>query len=132
MRSRLKNTKRSDWCFLDVLTGNKIGDTGATSISEALKTNTTLTELDLGGEKQQMVSNKHLFFNRTKSTGNVIGGLGAKALSESLKVNTKLISLGLRSEQKITIAKYIQRLCSRFFQQVTRLEIQEQNLCVTL
>ena len=52
-------------CFLDVLTGNKIRDTGATAISDALKTNTTLTELDLGGDTQQTISNKnkHFFFS---------------------------------------------------------------------
>ena len=31
-------------------TGNKIGDEGVTQISELLKTNTTLTSLDLGGD----------------------------------------------------------------------------------
>ena len=31
-------------------TGNNIGDSGAMKICEALMTNTTLTELDLGGD----------------------------------------------------------------------------------
>ena len=31
-------------------TDNKIGDEGAIAISESLKTNTTLTELNLGGD----------------------------------------------------------------------------------
>ena len=31
-------------------TGNEIGDEGANQISESLKTNTTLTELDLSGD----------------------------------------------------------------------------------
>ena len=35
------------------LTDNKIGDTGATSLSEALKSNTTLTKLNLGGEDKR-------------------------------------------------------------------------------
>ena len=63
-----QNTKKEvNRCFLDVLTGNKIGDTGATAISDALKTNTTLTELDLGGDNQQTISNKnkHFFFSIT-------------------------------------------------------------------
>ena len=36
--------------FLFTSTDHEIGDTGATSLSEALKSNTTLTELNLGGE----------------------------------------------------------------------------------
>ena len=36
----------SDW------TENKIGAEGARVLGDALKTNTTLTELDLGGEQQ--------------------------------------------------------------------------------
>ena len=31
-------------------TGNRIGDSGASKISESLKVNTTLTELDLSGD----------------------------------------------------------------------------------
>ena len=47
-------------------TGNNIGDTGAASLSDALKSNTTLTALDLNGEYErnetQMISvNKPLF-----------------------------------------------------------------------
>ena len=33
------------------MTGNGIGIEGTKSVSEALKTNTTLTELNMGGEK---------------------------------------------------------------------------------
>ena len=33
-------------------TGNNIGDTGATSLSEALKSNTALTQLNLLGENK--------------------------------------------------------------------------------
>jgi len=32
-------------------TGNEIGDSGASKISESLKVNTTLTKLDLGGDE---------------------------------------------------------------------------------
>ncbi len=35
-------------------TGNKIGDEGARMISEALKTNTTLTKLDLRGYENEV------------------------------------------------------------------------------
>ena len=33
--------------------GNKIGAEGARALSEALKTNTTLQSLDLGGEQEE-------------------------------------------------------------------------------
>ena len=33
-------------------TGNEIGDEGARFVSEALKTNTTLTTFDIGGEQE--------------------------------------------------------------------------------
>ena len=35
------------------MTDNGIGDEGAKAMSEMLKVNTTLTELDLGGEKRR-------------------------------------------------------------------------------
>ena len=37
------------FCFYQS-TGNKIGDTGAASLSDALKSNTALTQLDLESE----------------------------------------------------------------------------------
>ena len=44
-------------------TGNKIGDTGATSLSEALKSNITLTKLDMSGEDQ--IENTQKYFQQT-------------------------------------------------------------------
>ena len=40
------------WCVNPIKqwTGNLIGDEGATAISESLKTNTTLTKLNLEGD----------------------------------------------------------------------------------
>ena len=39
-------------------TVNHIGERGATSLSDALKLNTTLTELDLGGEDKRKKTQK--------------------------------------------------------------------------
>ena len=39
-------------------TDNDIGDTGATSLSESLKSNTTLTELDLSSEDKRKKTHK--------------------------------------------------------------------------
>ncbi|AIK95649.1 hypothetical protein [Candidatus Odyssella acanthamoebae] len=59
---------------------NQIGDTGGTALGEALKTNTTLTFLDLGN----------------KDWGkNKIGNRGGTALGEALKINTTLTYLDL-------------------------------------
>ena len=39
--------------ILREITGNEIEDTGAASLSESLKSNTTLTKLDLSGEDKR-------------------------------------------------------------------------------
>ena len=44
--------------FLFMSTVNKIGDTGATSLSHSLKSNTTLTELDLEREDKRKKTHK--------------------------------------------------------------------------
>ena len=54
---------------------NSIGVEGAKELAEALKTNTTLTEINLGD--------------------NSIGGEGAKAIAEALKTNTTLTQINL-------------------------------------
>ena len=84
-------------------TENKIGDTGATSLSETLKSNTTLTSLSLDGEDKRRhkrhPSTSHSFPFLFSSTGN-IGDTGATSLSETLKSNTTLTRLSLGSEDK--------------------------------
>ena len=86
-------------------TDNEIGDTGATSLSDALKSNTTLTQINLECEDKrnntQMASiNNPLFSIHINSTGNGIGETGTTALSEVLKLNTTLTELYLSSEHK--------------------------------
>ena len=83
-------------------TDNSIGETGATSLSEALKSNTTLKVLHIGGEDKrnntQMASiNNQLISILIKSTGNWIREGGATSLSDALKSNTTLIELKLNS-----------------------------------
>ena len=90
--------------FLFTSTGNKIGERGATSLSESLKSHTTLTELDLTGENKTRKTQKWQFTIFTivylHVTGNGIGYIGAESLSESLKSNTTLAKLNLMSEKK--------------------------------
>ena len=97
---------KSLFSFLFTSIGNNIGETGAASLSESLKSNTTLTELDLSSEdkkkkKTQKTSiNNSLFSLLFTSTGNNIGDSGATSLSALLKSNTTLTKLNLRCEGK--------------------------------
>ena len=49
----MASINNSLFSFLITTTGNNIGDTGATSLSEALKSNTTLGELNLWGDDKR-------------------------------------------------------------------------------
>ena len=92
--------------FLITSTGNKNGDTGATSLSEALKTNTTLIELDLSREDNRKKTHKrhpstnHSFHFLLTQTDNKIGDTGATSLSESLKSNATLTEFDLKSKDE--------------------------------
>ena len=70
-------------------------------MSEALKSNTAITELDLRCEDKSRhkihTSTIHFLF---VSTGNEIGDAGATSLSESLKSNTTLTRLNLSGQDK--------------------------------
>ena len=101
----MKSINNSLFSFLFTSTGNEIGDMGATSSSEVLKSNTTLTKLNLSCEdkrkKTQMTSINNLLFSFLfTSTVNKIGDTGAASLSESLKSNTTLTQLNLSGEDK--------------------------------
>ena len=79
-------------------------DKGASKISEVLKTNTTLTELDMSRKEIIKVG-----FMEKKNTDNwidnLIGGEGFKGVSEALKINTTLTALIMESETKKLINK---------------------------
>ena len=80
---------------------NDIEDTIAESLSETLKSNTTLTKLDLSGDDKRKKTHKrhistiHSFSILITSTDNEICETGVKALSEALKSNTTLTKLNL-------------------------------------
>ena len=73
-------------------------------MSEALKINTTLTELDLSCEDQRRhtkdIDQQFTLFHFSKSTGNNIGDTGATSMSEALKINTTLTALDLGCKDK--------------------------------
>ena len=87
------------------LADNGIRDEGARGLSDALKTNTTLTQLDLVGEQQD---HKETHSKRARQPqrqtglrqGNRIGVEGARVLGDALKTNTALTQLWLGGEQQ--------------------------------
>ena len=86
------------------LIANRIGDEGARALGDALKTNTTLTQLELNSEQQD--HKETLKESKSKHNGmwsgwaaNVIGDEGARALGDALKTNTTLTQLWLSCEQ---------------------------------
>ena len=86
-------------------TGNNIGDAGTTSMSDALKSNTTLTKLNLWSEEKRndtlkAFTEKPLYSLLIQSTDNAIGGTGATSLSDALKSNTTLTKLDLSCKDK--------------------------------
>ena len=82
-------------------TGNEIGNEGVQTLSESLKINITLTEMDLDGETLNVKESKmKMKINgKWKWTDNQIGSEGAQSLSESLKINTILTQMDLSCDE---------------------------------
>lgn len=76
---------------------NLIGDRGAIALGQALRTNTTLTALDLS-RLQTALNYRHkkgCLVKSAQSTGNMVTDRGEQALQEALHVNTALTQLEL-------------------------------------
>ena len=87
------------------IAGNNIGIEGAQSIGEILKTNTSLTSLDLEGEttektreKEKRHKHDQIKSPHTTIKVNDIGVEGAQSIVEALKTNASLTSLNIRGE----------------------------------
>ena len=81
---------------------NYLGTEGAKTISESLKVNTSLTELNLGcDEKIRKEKERTKWKEMKKWIDNEIGTEGAKTISESLKINTSLTELNLGGYEKV-------------------------------
>ena len=78
---------------------NGIGTEGVKTISESLKINTSLTDLNLGSDEKIWNEKEKMKWN--ERIGNYIGYEGAKRISESLKINTSLTTLNLDGDKKI-------------------------------
>ena len=83
-------------------TVNKIGDTGAISLSDALKSNATLTKLNLSCKTKETAHNEtyQQYIVLTKLTVNKIGETGTTSLSDALKSNTTLTQLRLSCQHE--------------------------------
>ena len=97
--------------FLLTSTESKIGDTGATSLSESLKSNTTLTKLNLrsrdeGKNTQKTSINNSSFSIQFTTTACYIRDTGAASLSEALESNTTLTALDLGRENRRNKCKW--------------------------
>ena len=85
--------------FFAQTTDNNIGNAGATSLSEGLKTNTTLTKLDFSCQHKDTktytkdIQNHFLFHFVSNKTANEHTMSGIKALKEALMANTTLTQL---------------------------------------
>ena len=76
--------------FLIFFTGCNLGDERTERISEALKTNTSLTKLFVGSTEIQF----NMFL--CNITDNKIGIEGVKAIGEALKTNKSLTQLNIK------------------------------------
>ena len=110
-------------------TGNYIRDTGATSLSDPLKENTTLIQLNLSGEHKRnntqiaSINNPPFFLFLSKTTDDDIRNRGATSLSDALKENTTLTQLNIHGEHKRNNTQIALSLLTN--QQKTTLETQE-------
>jgi hypothetical protein len=75
--------------FFSLITAKKISNEGAAKLSEILKTNTSLTALNLHR------TTTYCFVSFSLYTGNNIGYEGALELCEALKSNSSLTALNL-------------------------------------
>ena len=87
-----------------VLPVNIIGNSGAAALSNSLRRNTSLTELQLASSQHQTPSTTdHTVDNTQEHTAdNVIGDCGATALGQALQDNTTLTVLDLSCWQPAT------------------------------
>ena len=105
--TQMISTKTNNSFIIIQSTENNIKEEGTAALSDVLKSNTTLIQLDLNREHKrnntQMISiSNSLFSFFTKSTDNWIGKRGATLLSDALKSNSTLTELNLRGEDKRT------------------------------
>ena len=110
------------WIWLSIIEShssyNNIGSSGATSLSEALKVNSSLTQLGL-----TMSLKDQLIIIESHSIYNNIGDSGTRSLSEALKVNSSLTQLNLRVILLLNINDW---LLSNHILFITILEVQEE------
>lgn len=86
---------------------NNIGDLGATSLSEALKVNTSITVLSLRCLCSFLSWLMTFFFISEEWSGNKIGNDGVNALSAALGMNTSLAELDISCKIEYSLLKTV-------------------------
>ena len=82
-------------------TGNRIGDVGAKALANALKSNASVTNIDLSCKKTL----NFVSASRTRRAdcvvclANRIGDEGVTALADALEVNTAVLMMGVGGEK---------------------------------
>lgn len=85
---------------------NRLGDDGAQALAVALKSNTTLTKLDLRGSCRLPASLRCASDeNIALLADNRIGNDGATALAGALSVNKSLVNIGLEGKKTPHVAR---------------------------
>jgi Ran GTPase-activating protein (RanGAP) involved in mRNA processing and transport len=87
------------WLTLLALADNQIRDEGAKALAEALKTNETVTHMDLFG----VIANDCVWLTLLALADNQIRDEGAKALAEALKTNKSVTSIDFCSEKCVMV-----------------------------
>ena len=106
------------------LSDNKIGETGAAVLSEALKLNRGMKKLSFDGKHIERIDIL-LPINDQYIKGNKVGSTGSKSLSEGLKANTTLTKLSITCNEIHSQYTYTQYLI--YNKQGVRLEMKEQS-----
>ena len=95
----IRNERKGEKKWID----NWIGDYGAKTISESLKINTSLTQLNLGCDEKKWERGREKWKWLQWIVDNQIGYEGAKTISESLRINTSLTELYLDVMRRLEV-----------------------------
>ena len=102
--------------------GNNLHAEGAEKISNALKANATLTELNLRCKTFSFLSRKGETGERSYYSGNDLGSIGSRLISEALKVNSTLTAIYLGCMKDCIYLQDVREGCKRCNKQTTKLE----------
>jgi hypothetical protein len=87
---------------------NRIGDVGAKALADALKSNASVTKIDLGCKKSEFCFGFGLVLCWLRRVlANRIGDDGVKVLADALEINTAVVEMELGGEKEARSAWYL-------------------------